>query len=57
MKNRYPIIDPMEVLEPAVIVMPKNGIHPWHADIYTRREWNFIQKCKNGGVDIDLNLK
>ena len=56
MKNRYPIIDPMEVLEPKVIIMPKGGRTPMHAEVYTKREWDFIQRCQNGGIDFNVNL-
>jgi hypothetical protein len=56
MKNRFPIIDNMEVLESKVIIMPKGGKLPMHAEVYTQREWNFIQKCRNGGFDVNVNL-
>jgi len=57
MRNRYPIIDNMEVLEPAVIDMPKGEKSPLKARIFTQREWKFMQKCMNGGVEVEVILK
>jgi hypothetical protein len=54
---RFPIIDNMEVLEPLKVVMPKGGTLPRHAQVWTQREWVFIQKCMNGGVEVNVNLK
>lgn len=55
--NRYPIISNMEVLEPKVVIMHKGGTLPRHANVYTQREWKFIQKCMNGGVEVNLTLR
>ena len=57
MNNIYPIISNMEVLEPLVVVMRKGGTLPRHANVYTQREWNFIQKCMNGGVEVEVKLR
>lgn len=58
MKNvKYPIIPNMEVLEPKVVVMRKDRTLPCHADVWTQREWDFIQKCMNGGVEVDVKPK
>jgi hypothetical protein len=57
MNNLYPIIDNMEVLEPKVVIMRKGGTSPSHANVYTQREWNFIQQCMNGGVTVIVNLR
>ena len=54
---RYNIIDNMEVLEPKVIIMPIGGTLPRHAEVWTQREWLFIEQCKNGGVEFNVNLK
>ena len=56
MKDRFPIIDNIEVLEPLVIQMTKGGTLPMDAIVYTRREWDFISKCMNGGHTTDVNL-
>lgn len=47
----------MEVLEPNVIIMPIGGTLPRHADVYTQREWNFIEKCRTVGMEVNVNLK
>lgn len=57
MKNRYPIISNREVLEPKVIIMPVGKTLPQHAIVYTQREYTFIQECKKGGMEVNVNLK
>jgi hypothetical protein len=47
----------MEVLEPLVINMPEGGTLPSHADVWTKREWDFIQKCMHGGVEVEVTLR
>jgi len=54
---RYPIIDNMEVLEPKVVVMSESSTSIRDAKVYTQREWKFIEKCKNGGIEVIVKLK
>ena len=47
----------MKVLEPKVIIMPVGESHPGHAAVYTKHEWDFMQKCKNGGIEVNVKLR
>jgi hypothetical protein len=47
----------MEVLEPKIVVMRKGGTLPRHADVWAKREWDFIQKCMHGGVEVEVVLR
>lgn len=47
----------MEVLEPKVVIMPEGATLPRHAEVRTQREWQFIEKCKNGGVEVYVKLR
>jgi hypothetical protein len=55
--NRFPIISNMEVLEPKIVEMRKGGTLPRHAYVWTQREWDFIQKCTHGGIEVEVILK
>lgn len=56
MKNRYPILDNMQVLGPLKVIMPKGGTLPQHAIVLTQREFEFIRDLERWGQDEKVNL-
>ena len=56
--NPFPLIDNKELLEPIVIIMPRGKKNPTPMDaiIYTKREYEYLQRLSHGGIDVNVNL-
>lgn len=54
----YPLIDPKELLDPVVIIMPegKKNPTPMDAIVYTQREWQLYHRLSHGGIDVNVKL-
>jgi len=53
----YKIIPWEEALEPLVFEMPCGSHNPLDCQVYTQREYKYLQQLRNGGITIRIKKR